>query len=299
MIVQRAVVVVCVVLEILLFNFAVFFTWTPVFVACVVCSCLALWPFFTLVLFGRRLEDRHAMLVFAKQAKTSEDEGEEPLMRSEVCDDCDSVVPLRGNHCVECKSCVMRFEFHSRWVDRCIGIFSTKIYLLAHFYFLVLATIVFVGLANSFSVNRFFSSVAALLVFSAAVSISLLQMFWSLKTLALLGFLVSKNRTYREWIEKDDANFDRGLASNWTMILGHDKRMFLLPIAPNFEVARREWFQKIRKRESVVVKPVQQSVSIQDTKAYLPKSTEKAPEWLSGKKCGFVIVKLYLQSPFY
>lgn len=74
-------------------------------------------------------------------------------------------MPPRGFHCDECGMCVARFEFHSKWMARCIGLFSLKLYALSHFYFFVLASLVFGGgMIWGMLQNRFFSGVFTLLL---------------------------------------------------------------------------------------------------------------------------------------
>lgn len=55
-------------------------------------------------------------------------------------------------------------------------------------------------------------------------------------------FLISRNKTYHEWVNDLRPSYNCGFQSNWENVMGEQGWSFWLPLPPRFRAAKFEWF---------------------------------------------------------
>lgn len=148
------------------------------------------------------------------------------------CQDCKVTKVMRSFHCFYCQKCIARFEFHSHWLNICIGAQNYFLYLLIlisiNFYFsislLFLLFHIFMPQNNPYIINDFKGKYFALhfwtvLMVYATVKILLFSKDTFKNAFANLTFMESENwrRIPYLWVNmrKDFFNpFNKGIVNN-------------------------------------------------------------------------------------
>jgi hypothetical protein len=174
---------------------------------------------------------------------------DESIHGTPTCEACDAQQLQRSNHCAVCDVCVMRFEKHSAWLGKCVGLENLKLYILAHAYFALFCGTVLAVHIVRLTRSRFFDGAFWLVLAAAGAYVAATHLFFSGRLALLHAWLVATGRTELEWRGGDRRSHDVGLAGNVASVIGSQRALALLPVAPRFDRLPLEWFVAQPQRE--------------------------------------------------
>ena len=174
---------------------------------------------------------------------------DESIHGTPTCEACDAQQLPRAHHCPVCDTCVMRFELHSGWLGRCVGLENLKLYLLAHAYFALFCAAALAVHVARMARSRFFGGAFWLMLLATASFVAAAHLFFALRLAGLHAWLAATGRTELERRSGDGRSHDVGLRGNIASVIGSDEALALLPIPARFDVLQLEWFVGRPKQE--------------------------------------------------
>jgi hypothetical protein len=170
-----------------------------------------------------------AYLTFAKfeNMYLKRDEGLENYLRNaqprlkNFCEKCSVTKCIRSFHCEQCEKCILRFEFHSRWFERCMGsqnLYPYSLFLKSMLFYFI---IYLVNIALAIILNHKFIFLYILFMLNLYLSIKFYlfsrKVFWNINK-NITGFERTAWRRLPYMWKSDSKDFfnpfDKGLTRN-------------------------------------------------------------------------------------
>ena len=163
---------------------------------------------------------------------------EEEILGATFCSKCVSFKPLRTHHCQFC-ACVVRYDHHCDWIDNCIGVRNTKIFLLFLWYITAiiihyLTMVIRMMLSVEFVTIKApaLSNVAVLLAFNIYTVIAVALLFFAGFFCASTTVQTLKNQTTMEAAYIDGNPFHKSYIKNIKDVMGDNMLLWFIPCEP-------------------------------------------------------------------
>jgi len=155
------------------------------------------------------------------------------------CKWCNKYKPDRCHHCRVCRTCILKMDHHCPWIYNCVGFLNQKFFFQLLFYTCACTHLICWTMFDSMKIaldeDQDFYNMFALLFGETLCG------FLAIMTTAFFGFhvwLMSKAMSTIEFCEKsmkktgyNHSVYDRGIAGNFSEVLGSNPIYWFLPIA--------------------------------------------------------------------
>lgn len=148
-----------------------------------------------------------------------------------LCSYCHTYKPDRCHHCLICRYCVLNLDHHSPLLNKCVGFYNRKAFILSMFYAVFYSFFPIFSLYSASSdlyLSMWENAHSLILVLISGVFI----IFFAILTMFLLSHLtmVFKNVTTQELAENNkDRKYSIGTYMNFVQVFGKRPIMWLVP----------------------------------------------------------------------